>query len=399
MTETTMSEPHLPPEISEYIVDLLRNELDTLERCCLVSRSWVPRTRKHLFADIKFLYSDDLERWKRTFPDPSRYPTHHTHTLTIGCPEVVTAADAQEGGWIRAFSNVTRLEVLSGLRDLYGSEVSLVPFHGFSPVLKSLRVASETFPCVQILNLACSFRFLEDLDLAQHMMGVGIIGRDRTVFQPSTSPVLTGTLRVYLPGRMGCVTRRLLNLPCGLHFRKLEFSCYRDDNLRWMRALVVGCSNTLECVDIECCVSIPLAQKDPWTASIDLSKAIKLKEVVFRSKTLHVNWLVLALQTITSEHRCLHHISIHVHFRPFFIDDPVNVRQTVGEEIYRQWMDLDRILVRSWESYGIRPKVVYSEAGGEKETTCIGSLLPEITERGIIELVDSVEPCWYRQIY
>ncbi|KAF9644812.1 hypothetical protein BDM02DRAFT_842677 [Thelephora ganbajun] len=250
-----MSDPHLPPEISEYIVDLLHNEPDTLERCCLVSRSWVPRTRKHLFADIKFLYSDDLERWKRAFPDPSRYPTHHTHSLMISCPEVVTAADAQEGGWIRAFSNVTRLEVSSGFRGLDVSEVSLVPFHNFSPVLKSLRVVSESFPCVQILSLACSFRFLEDLDLTQHIVGVDIIDRDRTVFRPSTSPVLTGTLRVYLPGRIGCATRRLLDLPGGLHFRKLELSCFRDDDFRWMSALVVGCSDTLECVDIECWVS------------------------------------------------------------------------------------------------------------------------------------------------
>ncbi|KAF9642424.1 hypothetical protein BDM02DRAFT_3124560, partial [Thelephora ganbajun] len=389
-----MSDPHLPPEICDYIVDLLHNEPDTLERCCLVSRSWVPRTRKHLFADIKFLYSDDLERWKKAFPDPSGSPTHHTHTLTVGCLQVVTVTDAQEGGWIRAFSNVTRL-VLGGTRELCDSAVSLVPFHGFSPVLKSLHVTSKIFPCAQILNLACSFRFLEDLDLAQRRADVGIVDWDRTVFQPSTLPVLTGTLRVYLSGRMGSVTRRLLDLPGGLHFRKLVLSCCFDGNFRWMRALVVGCSDTLECVDIECWVTLPFTQKDPWTASIDLSRATKLKEAVFRPETLHVIWLVLALQTITSEQRYLHQISIHVHFHPSFIDDPANLRQTVREDIYREWADLDRILVRLWESYRICPRVVYSVASDRKEMMCrrIGSLLPEITERGIIELVDSVELC------
>ncbi|KAF9642570.1 hypothetical protein BDM02DRAFT_3105483, partial [Thelephora ganbajun] len=50
-----MSDPHLPPEVCDYIVDLLHNKPDTLGWCCLVSRSWIPRTRKHLFADIKFL--------------------------------------------------------------------------------------------------------------------------------------------------------------------------------------------------------------------------------------------------------------------------------------------------------------------------------------------------------
>ncbi|KAF9645260.1 hypothetical protein BDM02DRAFT_3120483, partial [Thelephora ganbajun] len=399
-----MSDPHLPPEICDYIVDLLHDNRDTLGRCCLVSRSWVPRTRKHLFANIKLLGIHHLERWKRAFPDSSRSPVHYTHTLTIGCPEVVTVADAQEGGWIPAFSNVTRL-VLGGTRDLCDSAVSLVPFYGFSPVLKSLRVTSKIFPCAQILNLACSFRFLEDLDLAQHRADVGTVDRDRTVFQPSTPPVtvfqpstppmLTGTLRVYLSGRMGCVIRRLLDLPGGLHFRKLVLSCCHDDNLRWMRALVVGCSDTLECVDIKCWVTLALAQKDSWAASIDLSRATKLKEAVFRPETLHVIWLVLALQSITSEQRYLHQISIYVHFFPSFIDDPANLGRIVREDIYRQWAELDRILVQLWESYGIRPKVVYSVERDREEMMCrrIGSLLPEITERGIIELVDSVELC------
>ncbi|KAF9642961.1 hypothetical protein BDM02DRAFT_3104213, partial [Thelephora ganbajun] len=57
MSQTTMSnphKPHLPPEILDYIVDFLYNEPETLKQCCLVSKSWVPRTRKHLFADINF---------------------------------------------------------------------------------------------------------------------------------------------------------------------------------------------------------------------------------------------------------------------------------------------------------------------------------------------------------
>ncbi|KAF9645262.1 hypothetical protein BDM02DRAFT_604398 [Thelephora ganbajun] len=177
-----MTDPHLPQEICDYIVDLLRNKQDTLERCCLVSRSWVPRTRKHLFADIGFLYPDYLVRWKRAFPDPSRSPGYHTHTLTIGCPEVVTTADAQEGGWIRAFSNVIQLVVLSSFRNLDDSAVPLVPFHNFSPALKSLHVASKTFPCTRILNLVYSFRLLEDLDLIQLMVAIVPIAEEGSTF-------------------------------------------------------------------------------------------------------------------------------------------------------------------------------------------------------------------------
>ncbi|KAF9644805.1 hypothetical protein BDM02DRAFT_3066647, partial [Thelephora ganbajun] len=57
LTQTTMSNPYhvcLPPEILDYIVDFLHDTPETLKQCCLVSKSWVSRTRKSLFADIEF---------------------------------------------------------------------------------------------------------------------------------------------------------------------------------------------------------------------------------------------------------------------------------------------------------------------------------------------------------
>jgi hypothetical protein len=61
LTQTAMSNPDLPPEILDYIIDLLHDEPETLKRCCLVSKSWVPRTRKHLFADIGFQTEEHLK--------------------------------------------------------------------------------------------------------------------------------------------------------------------------------------------------------------------------------------------------------------------------------------------------------------------------------------------------
>jgi len=58
-----MSNPGLPPEILDYIVDFLHDNQNALKRCCLVSKSWIPRTRKHLFADIRFEDGTSLELW------------------------------------------------------------------------------------------------------------------------------------------------------------------------------------------------------------------------------------------------------------------------------------------------------------------------------------------------
>ena len=106
-----MSNPYLPPEILDHIVDLLRDGTPALRSCCLVSKSWIPRTRKHLFAYVAFDTVKDLQSWKDTFPDSSTSPAHYTKTLFVNCPQVVAAADAESGGWITGFSRVVQLQV------------------------------------------------------------------------------------------------------------------------------------------------------------------------------------------------------------------------------------------------------------------------------------------------
>ena len=113
-----MHRPRLPPEITDSIVDLLRREREALKKCCLVSKSWVPCARKYLFRRIEFDCSDAVNAWKKTFPDSANSPAHHTCSLSFGCVEVIATADAEEGSWIRAFSNVVHLDVWSGTRNM-----------------------------------------------------------------------------------------------------------------------------------------------------------------------------------------------------------------------------------------------------------------------------------------
>src|ERR1700753_334500 len=81
----TMSNPRprLPPETPDHIVDLLHDNRETLQECCIVSKSWVPRARKHLFVHVKFK-REDCDKWMKTFPDPINSPAYHVHTLTVG---------------------------------------------------------------------------------------------------------------------------------------------------------------------------------------------------------------------------------------------------------------------------------------------------------------------------
>jgi len=246
-----MSNPHLPQEILEYIVDLLHDKPETLKRCCLVSKLWVPRARKHLFADIRFRSEDDLRSWKNAFLNSANSPGYHTRTLFIDYPRAVMAADVEEGGWVRAFSRISSLDVDNGTWYLNTPVASLALFHNFSPTLKSLRMCPIAFPCPELFDLVCSYPLLEDLT---------IMGRDESsgndenrgpqTAVPSTSPPLTGSLGLNIFGGMGNTARRLLDLPNGLHFRKLAFSWHYKEDLPWIMELVVRCSDTLECLDV-----------------------------------------------------------------------------------------------------------------------------------------------------
>ena len=84
--ETTMSD--LPCELLDHIVDFLHNDQTSLKKCCLVSKSWIPRSRKCLFAVIRFHCLGNLQSWKKAYPDPSTSLLHVTPKLySLVAPE------------------------------------------------------------------------------------------------------------------------------------------------------------------------------------------------------------------------------------------------------------------------------------------------------------------------
>ena len=112
-----MSDTRLLPETLDYIVDFLHDQPKTLKQCCLVTKSWVPRTRKHLFREIVFEYTSDLEAWKDTFPDPANSPAYYTRCLSFNCSiRVINAAVEERDYWIQVFFSVVKLNLRHGTR-------------------------------------------------------------------------------------------------------------------------------------------------------------------------------------------------------------------------------------------------------------------------------------------
>ena len=249
-----MSSPYLPSELLDHVVDFLFDAGDALKSCCLTSKSWIPRTRKHLFAEVKFRYKEDLYSWKATFRDPSTSPACYTKTLAVECPWAATVSDAEEGGWIRTFSCVERLE-LESLRMVEYQSVELnclLPFHGFSgPAIKSLRLAYIPLPLPLIFDFIYSFPLLEDLSVFASVVPPAhtntLLERQRTTIHPLNPPVFTGSLELF---RAGSFITHLLSLTSGLHFRELKLIWDKEDGVSPTTSLVESCCSILESLHV-----------------------------------------------------------------------------------------------------------------------------------------------------
>ena len=148
-TSTTMSDSHLFPEILDHIADLLHDNRQSLKQCCLISKSWLPRTRKHLFACVEFRSSAQFKSWRKMFPAPTNSPAYHARTLRIGR----TLGDVGGSGWILGFSRVERLEF--ELMGLDSPDIPFAVFQELSPSLKSLSITNHSTPaCLQPYPLA-----------------------------------------------------------------------------------------------------------------------------------------------------------------------------------------------------------------------------------------------------
>jgi hypothetical protein len=182
-----------------------------------------------------------------SFNSPARY----AKTLSVGCPQVVTAADAEAGGWIRGFS-----ASCTWTWAVRGWAFPTILSRPIPRILTRHQIPPRDFrhPYVpQIFDLILSFPLLEDLSVTVIYSSSIDNGDDSdwlpTTAQPSSPPMFTGSLELYLKGGMESFTRRLLSLPGGIHFRKLTLTWV------WGRSFVDngvggGCSHTLESLDI-----------------------------------------------------------------------------------------------------------------------------------------------------
>ena len=154
------------------------------------------------------------------------------------------------------FFHVEHLGMEINRRDIEGITLSLIPFHGFSPVLKSLHIASSAFLHLRMFNLICSFPLLEDVSLQTKFHSLTDSGdhgfnEQPTITQSSSSPPFTGSLELRLHSVMEPIASSLLSSPGSLCFQQLCLVFCCEEEVLSMTALVEGCCSTLESLEIK----------------------------------------------------------------------------------------------------------------------------------------------------
>ena len=252
--------PSLPLEIVYYIFDFLHDDTTALKQLCLASKSWVPRTREHLFNHVCFREIDHRKAWKKYFPpdlDPAQSPACYTRSLSFHHAEYVTDADSN---WIRAFAKVVELKICIDFFWVGPNPYSLAPFHNLSgSSVKSLELSWTHYTTLQsqaVFDFIFSFPHLEDLDVeGQTPPGAEAISL------PPHLPVFTGKF-VFRSSTRCDFVNRMLELPIPLCFRTIVWK-WRPTH-EAPNNLVERCSKTLENIDIyDSCTSTPSCSVGP----------------------------------------------------------------------------------------------------------------------------------------
>ena len=246
----TVTAPRLPQEIIDEILDHLAagSDLSSLRSCALVSKSWVPSCRRHLFHTLHFTPAAAFE-WSKTFRVPEESPAPYVKDLHVSAG----GSDRLFFKCTKGFTNVERV-TLSG-------DVEWIPKCWRLPQsITSLTIDSDASNLVQVGNIMAQLPNLDSLSLSGDLVPVD---RARLVGIGTT---LKGKFGGRLRLTVGYVDRDVLNMlleiPTGLRFTEVDICGMHGCLLSTVR-LTEACRTTLIKLTYETssrCRSHPLSQ-------------------------------------------------------------------------------------------------------------------------------------------
>jgi hypothetical protein len=245
-----MGVPHLPLELVEEIIDLLVGDTKSLHSCSLVSTSWIHRSRRHLFADIKLHSLSDLKSWFSAGLGPS---SDHVRALDLAQNDEVQwiTPDSLAGAFndFSSFHNVRSL-ALTGLDLTLFDEHSLTRFFGhFSEHLISLSVKGMTVHPDALLFFVCMFPRLDNLKLDYLMMGMG--KGTISYREPAITPRFRGKLALAnIKSHGASMISPFVDSPLPMAFEDVSVVDCRFDTPKPLKDLFVACQATMKKIKV-----------------------------------------------------------------------------------------------------------------------------------------------------
>ena len=170
---------HLPQELVDTVIDELKNDIGSLRACSLISKPWVYRSRKYLFATVN-LPTFLLRRWQDTIPtNPVELPDPHYHVQSLSLyPSTGSAAFCIPETFVNhlsSFTQVSRLTITNSLWEEWTnafSDRALVSryFGGFGRTLRRLELTRVYLNMAVLEGLLDIFPWLEEILIFSPMM-------------------------------------------------------------------------------------------------------------------------------------------------------------------------------------------------------------------------------------
>ncbi|KAF9645584.1 hypothetical protein BDM02DRAFT_492760 [Thelephora ganbajun] len=343
----TEQDSRVPQEIIDEILDHLvvglgsepKSLETTLRSCSLVSKSWVPSCRRHLFHAVYFNVTY-MKRWVKTFPVPEESPAHHVRDLCLLPGRYYDAPEFFER--TQWFTNAKKMTVFGDVP--LSSWLGIPSFAKLPQTVTSLTIRARTVDLVQMRDVIARLPNLDDLSLSG-----SVTKRGRSFLGLGT------TLRARFGGKLqlrgghpyGKVVDMLLEVPTGLHFTEVHVYTNRGCLPTTVR-LAEACGETLVRLLYGCLYN---DDSETFERSFDFSKSRSLREVTFNLHWIYndLHWIHMALSTLKPA-TTPHLSSIYLSFKdPGYLSRPSSAQleknpndlQGVADEFVRIGREYD----------------------------------------------------------
>jgi len=163
-------QPTFPQEIIDYLIDLISissvGQKDPhLRSCSLVSRSWVHRSRRHLFHSIELASTPDISNWIKKIPPGAGGLSGYVRKLWLDGHWEQRSQRFPSVEHLRSFTRVEELRLTYWREGPTTKEEIEETFGAFGPSVRSLSVSLPRGDPGSFLHLLSLFLHLDDLSI------------------------------------------------------------------------------------------------------------------------------------------------------------------------------------------------------------------------------------------